>query len=384
MLLRINRLTHFKWRTMLSRRVFTRASTPMLLALTTLLVPSADLGPSIALAQPADNWDPLPHGLLEDERNTIEIFRDVSPSVVFVTNVQIRRSLFTRNVNEIPRGSGTGFIWDRRGHIVTNYHVVQGGNAFSVTLADGSVYEATSVGSDPYKDIAVLRIEAPSDQLRPVDLGNSAALVVGQKVLAIGNPFGLDQTLTTGVISALNREIRSVAGTTITNVIQTDASINPGNSGGPLLDSSGRLIGINTSIYSTSGSSAGIGFAVPVSAVLRDVPQIVEKGHVSRAGLGVRLYGDSDARRWGIRGVVIERVNRNSAAEKAGLRGSEVRSRGIHLGDIIVGIDDARVESFDDLFTALDQYEPGDEVRVRFYRGDEEREVTVRLQEIDG
>lgn len=330
----------------------------------------------------AQEWDPVPDAFLEDERNTIEIFRGVSPSVVFVTNVLIRRDLFTRNVNEIPRGSGTGFVWDRRGHIVTNFHVVQGGDAFSVTLADGSVYDATYVGADPNKDLAVLRIDAPADRLRPVSPGNSAALVVGQKVLAIGNPFGLDQTLTTGVISALNREIRSVAGTTISNVIQTDASINPGNSGGPLLDSTGRLIGVNTSIFSTSGSSAGIGFAVPVSAVLRAVPQLIENGTVSRAGLGVSLYGDSDARRWGIRGVVVERVYPGSAAEQAGMRGSEIRNRRIHLGDIIVGIDDMEIATYDDLFKALDVREPGDQVRVRFYRGDEAREVTVRLQEI--
>ena len=326
--------------------------------------------------------DPLPTALLEDERNTIEVFQRASDSVVFVINTQLRRDLFSRNVMQVPRGSGSGFVWDERGYIVTNYHVIQGGNSFHVTLGDGSSHEARVVGFDETKDIAVLQIDAPETRLVAIEQGRSEGLMVGQKVIAIGNPFGLDQTLTTGVISALGREIRSVAGTTITDVIQTDASINPGNSGGPLLDSAGRLIGVNTSIYSTSGSSAGIGFAVPVATVQRVVPQIIDRGFVSRAGLGVVLFEDDLARRWNIDGVIVREIVDGSAAEKAGLRGSDVRGRRVALGDIIVGIDDKRVRNFNDLFMSLDDHEPGDRVRVRFLRDNEEREVFVDLQEI--
>ena len=328
---------------------------------------------------------PLPERryFLEDERNTIDIFRDASASVVFITNNELRRSIFSRNVMEVPRGSGSGFVWDREGHIVTNFHVIQGGDAFTVTLSDGSTHEASVVGYDPNKDIAVLKIAPPSGGLSPVTRGEARDLVVGQKVIAIGNPFGLDQTLTTGVVSALGREIRSVAGTTITDVIQTDASINPGNSGGALLDSSGRLIGMNTAIYSTSGSSAGIGFAVPVSTVKQIVPQLIEFGKVQRAGFGITLIPDDLARRWGIRGVVINEVQRGSAAAEAGLRGTSYNNRReIELGDIIVGIGETEVSVYDDLYTALDKRQPGDTVTVKYRRGDRIQETRIRLQKI--
>ena len=291
--------------------------------------------------------------------------------------------MFSRNVMEVQRGSGSGFVWDRQGHIVTNFHVVQGGDAFTATLADGSTHDATIVGYDPNKDIAVLRITPPREGLSPVIRGDAAELIVGQKVIAIGNPFGLDQTLTTGVVSALGREIRSVAGTTITDVIQTDASINPGNSGGPLLDSSGRLIGMNTAIYSTSGSSAGIGFAVPVSTVKRIVPQLIEFGVAQRAGFGITLVPDDLARRWGLRGVVINEVQPNSAAADAGLRGTSYNSRReIELGDVIVGVGEKDVSVYDDLYTALDKHMPGDRVTVKYRRGDRIQETTVRLQRV--
>lgn len=333
---------------------------------------------------PSAAQDPeLPSYLLEDERNTINVFQRVSDSVVFITNNLRQRDIFSRNVMEVPRGSGSGFVWDRRGYVVTNAHVIQGGNAFVVTLHDGSVHEAEFVGMDQFKDLAVLRIETDDADLVPVELGDSEDLLVGQKVIAIGNPFGLDRTLTTGVISALGREIQSVAGTTISDVIQTDASINPGNSGGPLLDSAGRLIGVNTSIFSTSGSSAGIGFAVPVATVKRIVPQLVDKGRVSRAGLGVQLIEDDLARRWGVEGVIIREVVQGSAADRAGLHGSVVERRRIRLGDIIVGIDDKDIEKYDDLYTALDLRTAGERVKVRFLRGEEEREVWVELQEIE-
>ncbi|MEZ4651912.1 MAG: trypsin-like peptidase domain-containing protein [Candidatus Eisenbacteria bacterium] len=320
---------------------------------------------------------------LEDERNTIEIFREASASVVFITNTQIRRSAFSRNVMEVPRGSGSGFVWDRRGHIVTNFHVIEGGDEFTVTLSDGSTHDAEVVGFDATKDIAVLRIEPPRSGLSPVEPGDTRELLVGQKVIAIGNPFGLDQTLTTGVVSALGREIRSVGTRPITDVIQTDASINPGNSGGPLLDSSGRLIGMNTAIYSTSGSSAGIGFAVPATTISRIVPQLIEFGRTQRAGLGVTLISDDLAQRWGIKGVIINEVNRGSAADEAGLRGtSQNARREIDLGDIIVGVDELEVAVYDDLYKALDRRNPGDVVTLHFRRGDHLHEARVRLQRL--
>ncbi|MFQ5599623.1 MAG: S1C family serine protease [Candidatus Krumholzibacteriia bacterium] len=335
-----------------------------------------------ATAQSRDT--PVPPGLLQDERNTIEVFRDVSRSVVFITSKELRRDFFSTNILEIPRGSGSGFTWDREGHIVTNAHVVQGRHRlFTVTLADGSTYDADLIGREPNKDMAVLKIDAPRSSLVPVVPGNSDELVVGQKVLAIGNPFGLDQTLTTGVISALGREIRSAAETTIQDVIQTDAAINPGNSGGPLLDSSGRLIGVNTAIYSTSGSSAGIGFAVPVATVLRVVPQLIRYGVVKRAGLGVTLFNDIQARRWGIQGVVIRDVVPRSAAARAGLRPAHVDRFGRPQFDVIIGIDDQGIENYNDLYTALDAHDPGDRVVVHYRRGRSQLETVVTLQETE-
>ena len=327
---------------------------------------------------------PIPPGLLEDERNTIEVFRRCSRSVVFIVNAQTQRDFFTLNAVEVPQGSGSGFVWDTLGHIVTNFHVVQGGDAWSVTLSDGKRYDAELVGQEQNKDLAVLRIKAPASSLVPLDLGNSEGLVVGQKVLAIGNPFGLDQTLTTGVISALGREIKSVVGTTISDVIQTDASINPGNSGGPLLDSPGRLIGLNTAIFSPSGASAGIGFAVPVATIKGVVPQILEFGHVKRAGLGVTPLADVYARQYGIDGVVIRDVARGGAAARAGLRGLQAdRFGSVILGDVIIGIDDREIHTFDDMYQALDRRHAGDHVRVRVRNERRERAVDLVLQELD-
>ena len=343
------------------------------------------LSASAFVAQAQENI-PIPSRLLPDERSTIEIFRRVSSSVVFITNKElVRRDWFSLDVTEVPRGTGSGFIWDDSGHVVTNFHVVQGTQytRYSATLADGSVHDAVLVGTEPEKDIAVLRIESPPRNVKPIPIGTSNNLLVGQKVLAIGNPFGLDQTLTTGIISALGREIRSVAGTTIHDVIQTDASINPGNSGGPLLDSSGRVVGINTAIYSTTGSSAGIGFAVPIDTVNRVVPQLVEFGYVKRAGLGIRRAADNHARRWGIKGVIIQEVVRYGAAEKSGLRPARVDRNGrVLIGDVIVGIDDHDVSNFDDLYAALDGRKAGESVIVRVRRGDKVIKVRLELEEL--
>jgi len=256
--------------------------------------------------------------LAADEENTIELFRTASPSVVYITSIAVRRNLFSLNEYEIPQGTGSGFIWDKKGRIVTNYHVISDANRIEVTLFDHSTWKGVLVGVAPDQDIAVLQIAAPAGKLRPILIGESANLQVGQKVFAIGNPFGLDQTLTTGIVSALGREIGTANGRIIHNVIQTDAAINPGNSGGPLLDSAGRLIGVNTAIYSPSGGSAGIGFAVPVSEVNRVVPQIISKGRVIRPGLGISLAGRRLSRELGIAGVVILKVQPGSTAARPG------------------------------------------------------------------
>jgi S1-C subfamily serine protease len=325
---------------------------------------------------------------IEDERNTIAVFQAVAPATVFVTQSQLVRNRYTMRVDQIQAGTGTGFIWDTQGHVVTNFHVVAGGASFSVTLWDGEVLPATLVGGDPKRDIAVLALDPASlgeRELTPVRLPDAGSpLVVGQKALAIGNPFGLDHTLTTGVISALDREVVGFGGVTIRDMIQTDASINPGNSGGPLLDSAGQLIGMNTMIFSKSGTSAGIGFAVPVATIRRLVPQIIQFGKPRRAALGVEILSDAIARRAGLRGVIIEKVEPGGPAERAGLRGLLWNRGQPSLGDVIVGIDDHAVSNYDDLFNALDRYTPGDVVKVKVSRGGEVFAIDTTLALLEG
>jgi S1-C subfamily serine protease len=336
------------------------------------------------------NYEPKPIAqrpddkLGADEQATIDVFEKFSRSVVNVTSLASRRNLMTLDVTEIPRGTGSGFVWDQQGHIVTNAHVVEGGDRASVTLNDGSTYAATIVGRAPDKDIAVLRIDAPAQKLLPLPVGQSTGLKVGMKVLAIGNPFGLDQTLTTGVISGLGREIKSMSGRPITDMIQTDASINPGNSGGPLLDSSGRLIGINTAIFSPSGASAGIGFAVPVDTVNAIVPQLLKHGKIVRPGLGISIANDAHAAQGGIDGVVIMQVVPGGAADKAGLQGATSVVGGIVPGDVIVGIDNAVIHKQNDLFKALDAHKVGDvvDVHVENKQTGKRRAVKVTLQAV--
>jgi S1-C subfamily serine protease len=310
---------------------------------------------------------PTPGARIEDERNTIAVFGSAGPATVFVTQTQMVRDRLTMRALEVPAGSGSGFVWNKDGHIVTNYHVIDGARegGLTVTLHDQTTYDAVVVGGEARKDIAVLKIDAPADELVPIALPPMGeSLMVGQKTLAIGNPFGLDHTLTTGVISALGREVKGYGGVSILDMIQTDASINPGNSGGPLLDSSGQLIGMNTMIFSQSGSSAGIGFAVPVSTIRRVVPQIIETGRAEQVGMGVRIVPDHMARRWGVQGVVIETVVEGSPAAKAGIQGVTMVGRRASLGDVIVGIDDTEISNYDELYNALDGRSPGDEVRV--------------------
>jgi S1-C subfamily serine protease len=322
--------------------------------------------------------------LASDETSTIALFSNASPSVVHVTSLKLRRSRLSLNITEIPQGTGSGFIWDKEGHIVTNFHVIKDGGGAEVTLHDNTVWKARIVGRAPDKDLAILKIEAPAETLSPLALGSSSNLQVGQKVFAIGNPFGLDQTLTTGVISGLGREIQSVTRRPIQGVIQTDAAINPGNSGGPLLDSAGRLIGVNTAIYSTSGAYAGIGFAVPVDTVNRIVPQLVANGEVTRPGLGVQIGTDQLSARAGVKGVIIWEVPEDSAAGAAGMVGVR-HDRGGRwlLGDVIIAVNKQPVRSEKDLFRGLDNHEVGDTVVLRLSKQGKERDVDVQLQPLN-
>jgi S1-C subfamily serine protease len=304
----------------------------------------------------------------EDERNTISVFRAAAPSTVFVTQTRIVVD-FLGDEQEVAAGSGSGFVWDEAGHIVTNFHVVQGARALRVTFQDQKTFDARLVGVEPRKDIAVLKVDVPPELLKPVTVGQHENLDVGQKAIAIGNPFGLDHTLTTGVISALGRQVHGIGGVTIRDMIQTDAAINPGNSGGPLLDSSGTLIGMNTMIFSKSGAYAGIGFAVPATTIGRIVPQIIAKGHAEQLGFDIQIdpLGRLE-RRSGIRGVAVLAVPPGGAAERAGMKGIQQTADGLLLGDVITGIDDQTVQDFDDLYNALDQHHAGDTVNVRLQR----------------
>jgi S1-C subfamily serine protease len=315
-----------------------------------------------------------------DEKATIAVFQNASPSVVHITSVERRVDRLSLNALDVPQGTGSGFVWDQAGHIVTNFHVVQAGDRAQVTLSDGEVYPGRVIGGYADKDLAVIKIDAQPSKLRPITVGASANLQVGQKVLAIGNPFGLDQTLTTGVISGLGREIKAVTGRPIQDVIQTDAPINPGNSGGPLLDSAGRLIGVNTAIYSPSGANAGIGFAVPVDTVNRIVPQIL-KGKIERPGLGISIGADQLAAQLNLEGVLILDVAPGGAAEKAGLVGTRSGAAGRWvLGDIIVDIDGTTIRNSNDLYRALDAKNVGDTIKVTVVNNRQKREVSLTLQ----
>ena len=322
-------------------------------------------------------------GLDAEESHTIALFKGASRSVAFITTQAARMDYWTRNVFEVPTGSGSGFVWDELGHVVTNFHVVQDSDSQKVTLGDVE-YEAKTVGVARDQDLAVLLIQAPRDQLAPIKLGTSAGLQVGQKVYAIGNPFGLDFTLTTGIVSALGRTIQSVSNVAIFDVIQTDAAINPGNSGGPLLDSGGRLIGVNTAIYSPSGASAGIGFAVPVDTVARIVPELIAHGRVVRPIMGVGFDDQLSAavtRRLGVDGVLVRQVYDGSPAAAAGLQGTSVDRRGrVIPGDVVQEIDGKPVRSVSDLLGRLGGYKPGDSVTLTVWRDGAAKKLAVKLR----
>jgi len=338
--------------------------------------PSVLVNQSRPVDPPALADDAASNGTLTAvESHTIRLFEAAAPSVCYITTTQLRRNYFSRNVTEIPSGTGSGFVWDRNGHIVTNFHVIQSANRLQVTLADRTTWPATLVGYAAEKDLAVLKIEAPREKLFPIQVGTSETLRVGQSVYAIGNPFGLDQTLTTGVVSALGREIQSVAGIPIRDVVQTDAAINPGNSGGPLLDSSGRLIGVNTAIYSPSGASAGIGFSIPVDAVRWVVPELIRYGRIKRPSMGVEVRSVRS-----IEGVVVYAVTEGGAAERAGIRPLYLDRYGnVQLGDVIVAVNGQAISAYSDLFLELAKYSPGERIIVTVMRDNERINVPLSL-----
>lgn len=321
--------------------------------------------------------------LAADEKGTIDLFERSKDAVVFITTTQRVMEYWSRNIFTIPRGAGSGFLWDDKGHVITNFHVIAGAAEALVRLSDGKEHTAALVGASPMHDLAVLRIDTAVKRA-PLPLGTSGDLKVGQKVFAIGNPFGLDWTLTTGIVSALDRSLKGEDGGVIEHLIQTDAAINPGNSGGPLLDSAGRLIGVNTAIYSPSGASAGVGFAVPVDTVNRVVPQIIAKGRYSRPSLGVEVdqrVNETAAQQMGIKGVLVLRVQAGSGAQAAGLKGARFDRAGAFVpGDIIIKVEDKPVDSVPGLLSRLDDFRPGDKVRLAILREGIEEERVVMLQ----
>lgn len=350
-------------------------------ALATLLAFAALFGPyfgpiSLVLAAPT-------HVLSSDEQRTVSLFKRNTPSVVNVTNLGTRQDAFTMDLLEIPQGAGSGFIWDKDGHVVTNFHVIREASEVQVTLSSGRQYPAKVVGIDPDKDVAVLKIQESDEPLSPIQRGTSAGLMVGQRVYAIGNPFGLDHTLTTGVISGTGREIGSGFGARpLQDVIQTDAAINPGNSGGPLLDSTGNLIGINTAIFSPSGASSGVGFAIPVDVVRSSVDQIIEHGKVIRPALGITFATDHSIDQLGVQGILVLRTKEGSPASKAGIKGTSRDDFGrLKLGDIIISMNGSQIKNATDLYRILDKCNVGDTVDIEVLRQDSQEHLKVLLEE---
>lgn len=343
-----------------------------LIVIASLCIPFAIPDRALSQGRPITPRGPL----TPEEQQNVDIFNRLSPSVVHVTTIGVARDMFTLNVMAVPKGTGTGFVWDDQGHIVTNFHVIQGGSFAQVTFSDQSSFRAKIIGVAPERDLAVLMPEKANIKFNPIPIGTSRDLKVGQRVYAIGNPFGLDQTLTLGIISALGREIDSVAQTLIRDVIQTDAAINPGNSGGPLLDSAGRLIGVNTAIYSPTGASAGIGFAIPVDNVNWVVPELIVHGKVIEASLGVSLAPDRLLEQMDIQGALVLNIQPKSSAEEAGLRPSRrTRDGQIMLGDIITKVNQKKITSGPDLIAVIQSYRVGDKVNLTLLR--DRRETTV-------
>ena len=354
----------------------------LLLLIATTGCSPASMPTGATVAAMAQGPGVTPRGALgRDEQAIVDLFDRVSPAVVYITTLAQRQNVFTGIVREVPRGTGTGLVWDLNGHIVTNYHVLQGSNRAQVVLADQSAHDAEYIGGSPEHDLAVLWIVPPAE-LQQVAIGESESLRVGQSVFAIGNPFGLSATLSTGIVSALDRRIQSVAGNPIEDVIQIDATINPGNSGGPLLDSAGRVVGINTAIATTTGESAGIGFAIPIDTVRRVVPSLIATGEYNPPGLGIvtmARVSDAVVRRMGTTGVLVLAVEPGSGAAQAGIRPSQLRGAGVVPGDVIQAIDGTPVRTLGELQTVLDRYQVGSVVTVTLWRGGRTAQVRVQL-----
>jgi len=364
-----------------------RRDTAWIIAVVVIVVVAVWTIPATGQRSTASEASPRPvqrrPALQDDERATVDLFERSRGSVVYITTQTRVVDLWTRNQFETPRGTGSGFVWDERGDIVTNFHVVAGASGARVRLSDGRDVAAALVGTSPAHDLAVIRIDVTRPPA-PLPVGTSNDLRVGQKTFAIGNPFGLDWTLTSGIISALDRSLPEDNGSLIEHLIQTDAAVNPGNSGGPLLDSAGRLIGVNTAIFSPSGASAGVGFAVPVDTVNRVVPQLIGRGTYTRPVLGIDVDEDLNrviTDRFDTKGVAVLRVPPGSAAASAGLQGIRTQADGtITLGDVIVAVDGKEVDAVARLLSRLDDYAVGDMVRLTVVRGGQRREVSVRLQ----
>jgi 2-alkenal reductase len=312
--------------------------------------------------------------LAEYEKSTIEIFNAAAPSVVYIFTENAVRGFF--GTKELRQGAGSGFLWDQLGHVVTNFHVIQGAQRIQVRMDSGEAIDATYVGGSQDHDLAVVRLRSVPPDIHPIPVGNSDDLQVGQAVFAIGNPFGLSRTLTTGVISALDRRLPTAAGREVVGVIQTDAAINPGNSGGPLIDSAGRLIGVNTAIISGSGNSAGIGFAVPADVVNQVVPVLISSGKIPRPGIGIVILDEETAAGLGVVGVVIDRVMPNSTAEKSGLKGIDYYNR--RLGDVIIAVNGRGVANIVEFVRIMQDFSIGETITLKIRRGEQ-----IRLVEID-
>ncbi|MBD65239.1 MAG: hypothetical protein CME62_08530 [Halobacteriovoraceae bacterium] len=320
--------------------------------------------------------------LLAIEKRIIHIYQKTSPMVVSVANIKVAKNWMYGEEVEVPQGAGSGFVWDDDGHIVTNFHVVEGGDSFMVTFNDKKQYHAKIVGVDPKNDIAVLKLKKNKLNLKGIPKGSSKDLQVGQLSLAIGNPMGFEHSLSRGIVSAIGRKMQGIGGVKIHDMIQTDAAINQGNSGGPLLNSKGEVIGMNTMIVSRSGGSAGLGFAVPIDTINRSVPQLIKFGKVIRPGLGIGVLDDHVKQRFlGDKGVALSYVDPDGAAASAGLKGMMRDNFGrIYVGDVIMKVDGKPVNSLDEIYHVLGGYEIGDRVEIEYMREDKTHKVKVKLK----
>lgn len=342
----------------------------------------------VILAVPAYSIDV--NALLPDEQNTVQVFQQASPKVVYVHRLTTVTNHYSFKKMQVPDGSGSGIIWDDKGHIVTNYHVIKGADKLAITLNNITV-PARVIGAEPRKDIAVLQIKSPHalsllKSFKPFEIVRLGDLIVGQKAIAIGNPFGLDHSLSKGVISALGRQVPGIGGVTIRNMIQTDTPINPGNSGGPLLNSAGQLIGLNTMIYSPSGSSAGVGFAVPADDIQRIVSQIIQHGRVVLSGIGIQSVAPNIARRLGVhKGILVADVLPNTPASKVQLQPTHRDAWGrIVLGDVIVALNGHAVENYDALYNLLTEIKVGEKITLSVLRGNKQMDVAMKTIDIAG